>query len=59
MMRPPGFEPGTAGSGGQRPTRLDDGRCLEVFLGCIFVFRGFSKYYWELSRGFFIFMGVS
>ena len=26
MVRPPGFEPGTAGSGGQRPTRLDDGR---------------------------------
>ena len=26
LMRPPGFEPGTAGSEGQRPSRLDDGR---------------------------------
>ena len=26
IMRPAGFEPATTGSGGQRPTRLDDGR---------------------------------
>ena len=26
LVRPPGFEPGTAGSEGQRPSRLDDGR---------------------------------
>ena len=28
LVRPPGFEPGTTGSGGQCPTRLDDGRLV-------------------------------
>ena len=38
LMRPPGFEPGTAGSEGQRPSRLDDGRCLEEFSRRYFCF---------------------
>ena len=38
MMRPPGFEPGTAGSEGQRPSRLDDGRCLKEFSRRYFCF---------------------
>ena len=31
LVRPPGFEPGTAGSEGQRPSRLDDGRLIRSF----------------------------
>ena len=38
LMRPAGFEPATAGSGGQRPTRLDDGRQLSGLLWPYFCF---------------------
>ena len=31
MVRPAGFEPATAGSEGQRPSRLDDGRSFFSF----------------------------
>ncbi len=31
-MRPPGFEPGITGLGGQRPTRLDYGRNINLLV---------------------------